>query len=32
MTGKDAVLAATGQTFETVADARAPWLEEVDHG
>ena len=32
MTGKDAVLAATGETFETVADARATGLEEVTHG
>jgi DNA modification methylase len=32
MTSKDAVLAATGETFETVANARAPGLEEVSHG
>ena len=32
MTGKDAVLAATGETFETVANARATGLEEVTHG
>jgi DNA modification methylase len=32
MTGKEAVLAETGQTFATVADARATELEEVAHG
>jgi DNA modification methylase len=32
MTGGAAVLAATGQTFETVADTRATGLEEVTHG
>ena len=32
MTGKDAVLAATGETFETVANARAAAREEVTHG
>jgi hypothetical protein len=32
MTGKDAVLAETGETFETFADARATGLEEVIHG
>ena len=32
MTGKDAVLAATGETFEAVAIARMTGLEEVSHG
>ena len=32
MTGKDAVLAATGESFETVAIARATELEKVTHG
>ena len=32
MTGKEAVLAATGETFEVVAIARMPGLEEVSHG
>ena len=32
MTGKEAVLAATGETFEAVAIARMPGLEEVRHG
>ena len=32
MTGKAAVLAATGETFETVADARVKEFEEVSHG
>jgi DNA modification methylase len=32
MTGKDAVLAATEETFETVAIARAMGLEGVSHG
>ena len=32
MTGEDAVLAATGETFERVADARASGLGEVTHG
>lgn len=32
MTGKEAVLAATGETFEAVAIARMKGLEEVRHG
>jgi DNA modification methylase len=32
MTGKHAVLAATGESFETVADARAAEPEEAAHG
>ena len=32
MTGKEAILTETGETFETVADARATALKEVTHG
>jgi DNA modification methylase len=32
MTGNEAILTETGETFETVADARATALKEVTHG